>query len=163
MNDAFRAAKAALEGALASAPTVQAKCKLLRYAFTLQTAEANLLLSIDGLKPVRAYVAERFDGDLYVRVVGELDNGGGRDQLKRQGLAINPGRRSAGSVELYPIEGARVKPVVDAEVLRVYLECAYWKAMATGAEPQAHVAMVLGKWVAAVTSQAIESVAEAAE
>jgi hypothetical protein len=154
MIEEFRAARASLEAALACAGSLHAKAKLLRYAFTLQTAQANLMLSIDGAKPVRAYVSERFEGDIYVRVVGELDTREGCLLLQRQGLAINPGRRSGGTVELYPLEAARVKPVVDAEVLRVYLECAYWKATAHGADPHSPVASVLRKWVAAVTAQA---------
>lgn len=156
MNDTFRAARAALEAALATAPSLHAKTRLLRYVFTLQTAQSNLALSIDGFKPVRAYVAERFEGEVYVQAVAELDHVEGHQSLKRQGLAINPGRRSAGSVELYPLEGARVRPVVDAEVLRVYLECAYWKALATGADPEAPVALVLHRWVTAVLAQAVE-------
>lgn len=163
MVEEFRTARTSIEKALAAATSLNAKAKLLRYAFTLQTAQSNLALSIDGGKPVRAYVSERFEGDIYVRVVGELDDGEGPQLLKRQGLAINPGRRSLGTVELYPLEGARVNPVVDAEVLRVYLECAYWKATAHGADPHPHVAAVLRKWVVAVGAQAAVAEAEAQE
>ena len=154
MNQHCDDAKACISNALATAESLEEKTRLLRYAFTLQTAVANLSLSIDGIEPVHAYVAERFEGEAYVRMVGELDSREGRHLLKRQGLAINPGRRSAGTVELFPLPGTLVKPVVDAEVLRVYLECAYWKACATNNDPDDAVGKVLQQWVAAAIEQA---------
>lgn len=154
MNQHFNDAKACIENALGRANSLEEKTRLLRYAFTLQAAAANLMLCIDGIEPVHAYVAERFEGDAYVRMVGELDGREGRHLLKRQGLAINPGRRSAGSVELFPLRGTLVKPVVDAEVLRVYLECAYWKACATNGDPGTAVGKVLQQWVASAIAEA---------
>jgi hypothetical protein len=154
MNQHCDDAKACISDALGAAGSLHEKTRLLRYAFTLQTAVANLALSIDGIEPVHAHVAERFEGEAYVRMVGELDSREGRHLLKRQGLAINPGRRSAGTVELFPLPGTLVKPVVDAEVLRVYLECAYWKACATNQDPDDAVGKVLQQWVAAAIAQA---------
>jgi hypothetical protein len=154
MNKHFDDAKACISNALETAESLQEKTRLLRYAFILQTAAANLSLSLDGIEAVHAYVAERFEGDAYVRMVGELDSREGRHLLKRQGLAINPGRRSAGTVELFPLRGTLVKPVVDAEVLRVYLECAYWKACATNNDPHEAVGAVLRQWVAAAVAEA---------
>jgi hypothetical protein len=154
MNRHFDDARLCLEAALAAAQSLEEKSRLLRFVFTLQAAQGQLALSLQGTAPVQAFVAERVEGDVYVRLVGELDSREGRHVLKRQGLAINPGRRSAGSVELYPLKGAGADAVMDAEVLRVYLECAYWKACACHDDAEAAVCKLLVRWTGAAVARA---------